>query len=375
MEHVSEAFLMTSESVVAYNPIAELRNAVRVPMVMVPLYYDSFAYSVFARRRHPLSKEVVILLPFTLQVWASLLSLMTICVITLELLSRTSLYREGRENFSRGTVVLPFAALLLQQSCSLSVTIRDRTPTQILLGVWALLAVVVGTAFRGSLTSLLRQVPLEGSPLEFANELDIFRQGYTFCRLTYQGDEIQLDFVKLTPVKRMERFCLTRNKEVKYLMGTKGVYLLHEPSVKDDELYTRQLYENDYVPLPKRMSSYLGGPSVRANSRYRGAVKDTIIQAFECGLFQREISLDDYGKNYKAAQVVRYKTEIVIYLTVSDLKGGLSFVAFGLVLATLCLLLELVVSGLKSILSRRAAAEVRRSGQIFFIRTGRNHRV
>ncbi|KAH9371543.1 hypothetical protein HPB48_010510 [Haemaphysalis longicornis] len=214
--------------------------------------------------------------------------------------SRTPFNQKVRSDFGRSSVVHTFTALLLQQSYRLPATIRNRTPAQLVVGLWALLAVVVGTAFRGSLTSLLRQIPLEGSPLEFTNERDIVEQGYRFCRLTYQGDEIQLDFTRLTPVKRTRRICITEENEVKYMKAARAVFLLHEPCVKKDEGYIEQLYKNDYAPLPKKLSPYLAGPSIRANSRYRDAVKNAITQAFECGLFQRQLLLDDFVRNYKA---------------------------------------------------------------------------
>ncbi|KAH7966937.1 hypothetical protein HPB49_020790 [Dermacentor silvarum] len=339
--HLAEAFFMHSVSALVHNPVPEVRDAVRAPEVVVPVYYDSFAYSVFVRRRHPLPKHVVLFQPFTWRVWAYLTTVMALCAVTLKLISWAYLRRRGRPNVNNGgDVAFIFVPLLLQQACRLPDVVSKLTTARLVLGLWALLAVVLSTAFRATLTSLLRDVPLEGRPMEFTNERDVHRQGYRCCRLTYAGDNIAFSLGNFTPVKRKRSNCISPDDQVQHMNSTHVVYLLHSPSIKSHEGYVMQLYQNDYAPLPQTMSPYLTGPSLRSNSRYRDAIMATIVQAFESGLFERELALDRYMKSYQAAQNEQSGGTTDHTLKFGDLNGCLLIGAYGLTSATLYLVAE-----------------------------------
>ncbi|XP_077512279.1 uncharacterized protein LOC144123300 [Amblyomma americanum] len=340
--HLAEAFFMHSVSTIVHNPVPEVRNVVQVPQVVVPVYYDSFAYSVFVRRRHPLPKEVVIFLPFSWRVWMALMSTTLVCGATLRLLlqARRSWHLRDGAHFDGAGVIYVLVPLLLQQSCQLPAALRKRTTARLVVGLWALSAVVMSTGFRASLTSLLREAPLDGRPLEFTSERDVSQQGFISCRLTYAGDSISFSLRTFSPVRRKRDDCVSAEDKVQRLSATDVVYLLHSPGIGAHEGYVTQLYQNGYAPLPQKLSPYLTGPSIRSNSMYREAVAETIVQAFECGLFQRELELDQHAKRYKAAQNEQPIESGDQTLAFSDLKACLLIGAYGLGLATLFLLAE-----------------------------------
>ncbi|KAL3215159.1 hypothetical protein MRX96_051345 [Rhipicephalus microplus] len=117
MSNLAEAFLMNSVNAVVYNPTPEVRGAVRIPEVVVPVYCDSFSYSVFAKRRHPMPKQAALLLTFTGRVWLVLTAALSICSAVTKLVEIIEL--RDKVGYSGCFVCHTFAALLLHQSCRL----------------------------------------------------------------------------------------------------------------------------------------------------------------------------------------------------------------------------------------------------------------
>ncbi|KAL1430600.1 hypothetical protein MTO96_045125 [Rhipicephalus appendiculatus] len=338
MQPLVEAFLISSVKSVVYNPTPEVRRAVRIPEVIVPAYYDSFWYSAFAKRRHPMPKQAVLLLPFTGRVWLALAVTMGVCIAVTRLVEKVQTRSEV--HYAGSGISHTLTALLLHQSCRLPITQRNSNPARLVIGLWALLIVVVSTGFKAALTSLLRDVPLEGRPLKLTSVNDALSQGYRHCWVTYAGDGVRFSLGAYAPVKRTWRNCVSTDNQVLRMNDSKMVYLMHAPSIRSHGLYTRQLYSNDYAPLPQKISPYLSGPTIRSNSRYRDAITSAIVKAFECGLFQRRLSLHEYKNLYAVAHEEKTKRPKTSALSFNDLKGCMLVGVYGSGIATLCLLAE-----------------------------------
>ncbi|KAL3249040.1 hypothetical protein MRX96_056204 [Rhipicephalus microplus] len=79
---------------------------------------------------------------------------------------------------------------------------------------------------------------------------------------------------------------------------------------------------------------------IRSNSRYRDAITSTIVKAFECGLFQRRLSLQEYKELHAAALEKKTERLVTSALSFNDLKGCMLVGVYGFGIATLCLLVE-----------------------------------
>ncbi|KAH6938871.1 hypothetical protein HPB50_014050 [Hyalomma asiaticum] len=344
---LAEAFLISSVNALVYNPTPEVRKAIRIPEVIIPAYYDSFSYSVFAKRRHSLPKQAVLFLPFTWKVWLSLTVAMSACIVTMKLIQKFG--TRSKACYARCCAGHTFAALLLHQSCQLPRALKGSTPARLVVGLWALLVVVMSTGFKASLTSLLRDVPLEGSPLTFTSLGDVTSHGYRYCWLTYAGDDVTFSLGAYAPIKRIGRICVSSDGKVLHMDNSRVVYLMHSPSIRTHEVFTQQLYSNDYAPLPQKISPYLSGPCIRTNSRYRDAITSTIVQAFESGLFQRQLSLQEY-ENLRTTTNDMTTSPKILGLSFGDLKGCVCVFMYGSGIATVVLLIELSLHIVHSLL-------------------------
>lgn len=308
---------------------------------------------VFCRRRQPIPKEAVLVLPFTWRVWVTLLSAFLMSMLSLFLILRIIVGKAAHLD----TIAFSVVALLLHQSDQLPRSFRNHVSTRVIMGVWALMSLIIGTGFKGTLTALLKYVPLEGEIPDGVSIANLLLNHYTLCLI---GDK-KLIAPGLTRLKRRtalnshyqdtRKFCdPLEGKDMND--GTMRVILMAPPPLSPN---TKQIINvvrdmGKYVPL--RYSQKQTYTIMKAASPYKKAVASTLLRARETGLFERTEKLKALEIDHGMWDGTTTTAQEV--LTVNDVKPYFLALFLGLVTASLVLLFEVCVMRRPSCVKFRA---------------------
>lgn len=146
-------------------------------------HFASAGFSFYVRKRKPVPKETIFILPFCWEVWVGLLASCLLLVLTYGLISKFTL--KGDVNIA--VFVFPMVAAFFQQSTQLHTSLLNTYQFRLLYGTMALMFVVMSTAFKGRLTSLLNDLPLDGEATEFVSIEHLVGTGHRLCFLESPG--------------------------------------------------------------------------------------------------------------------------------------------------------------------------------------------
>lgn len=254
------------------------------PGTVVPCYYSDAGYSFFVKGLKPYSKEMVLLLPFSLPVWLISLICFVACLVITLLIGRIL------GGSCRSVPIHPFVATLMSQSFSMSLRASSYQSFRLLLGVWIIASFVMSVVFRSNLTSLLNEVPLEGEMFVFKSLGYLQSQRFRICILSYT-EELVIAGTSAGQHVQMGNPCFDSSRRIRIRSDGRDTFLVYNSGSKKHALLKRELLSRGYVQTTTKVLSYTSGPEIRAASPYRRAIWKLLSRSHEGGLFDRAVRM------------------------------------------------------------------------------------
>lgn len=272
--------------VMLYFPTVVLVNPM-YPAVAAPCHYGYSGFSFFVKNLKPYSKEMILILPFSLPVWLMLVSCLVGCLLVVFLIRRVLGCSSDYVPAS------PFVTTLMLQSFSMPRKSSRYQSFRLLLGVWIIANFVMTVAFLSCLTSLLNEVPLEGKIVDYTSVKDLRSQGFRICVLSSADEVLFRGTTAGGPEEKVNLgdICFHSSGRIRIADDGKDTFMVYGKGSRKHEMLKRELLSKGYVESQTRVFSYPSGPEVRTTSPYRRAMGRLLRQSFEGGLFARGVNL------------------------------------------------------------------------------------
>ncbi|KAG0442169.1 hypothetical protein HPB47_015762 [Ixodes persulcatus] len=187
------------------------------------------------------------------------------------------------------------------------------------------MGLVLATGYKGSLTALLRDVPLEAEHPTFTSRSSVYQQGCV--RHLFEFKELGNDTSTkdATKIVKSEYLRLRKHKIIpdkKYFPMTYEFVGRHTSTIHEG------LGNFDYVSTGEPIFVEIVGPEIMYAWQFREAFAQTVGQAQECGLFSRAEALKEFKVKYQSySGGVSTEPEV---LTLSDLVPFFLILSVGL---------------------------------------------
>lgn len=254
------------------------------PASVVPFYYTDSGYSFFVDGLKPYSKEMVLVLPFSLLVWLISMSCFVVCILM------TLVIRRVLGGSSKSAPIYPFVVTLMNQSCCMSPGASKYQSFRLLLGVWIIATFVMTVGFRSQLTSLLNDVPLEGKVVDVTSVDELLSLGFRISVLSYT-EEIVLPGVIAGQNVHMGSACFDSSGRIRVRPDGRDTFLVYGSGSKKHETLKGELLSKGYVQMNTKLFAHTSGPEIRTTSPYRRAMGALLSRSFEGGLFARGVRM------------------------------------------------------------------------------------
>ncbi|CAN8011677.1 unnamed protein product, partial [Ixodes pacificus] len=301
----------------------------------MPQFYDTTGYRFLVKGLEPIPKEEVLILPFTGNVWAALLLSMALYILFAAVVTRALQITSVKMSH----VVSPFFSTLLQQSEPPSSELTKKHSFRLLLSVWSIVTLVMATAFKGCLVSLLRDLPLRGKLPDYWSSSTIIQQGYRICIITSHLGYFHVTYLPQT-LRRGEKHldCITNNV-FNIVDDGRDSFLIRYFPFGQYEALRRQLHGLGFVETRREALDELAGPLMHASSPYLKDFGKVIIDGVMFGLYARAGSLEEFKAGYsRSLNSVLPETEST--LTLHDLRPYFLVWATGMGLGLVVFLVE-----------------------------------
>ncbi|KAG0424568.1 hypothetical protein HPB47_028213, partial [Ixodes persulcatus] len=208
------------------------------------------------------------------------------------------------------------------QSTQLHTSLLSSSPSRVLYAVMALTFVVMSTAFKGRLTSLLNDLPLNGEATQFVSVAHLLGRGYRLCVLENPGifDTRQplTIFEKNGSLEIQIKSCKTSNSArhssrwIVISADGRDTFFTYNSQTGPSEALRRELLGRGYVETEDLLWSYPVGPEMRPSSVYRQDFGATLSWAIEAGIYERYAALAKHKSRFFRENSLEHAKELVL---------------------------------------------------------------
>ncbi|KAH9384704.1 hypothetical protein HPB48_026715 [Haemaphysalis longicornis] len=329
---------------VLYNPAQELSQsqAIRMlhPHLAVARFLEPLEFKVFVKKPRRFPKSAVLVLPLQWPVWIILACTYLFFLVVLRAQISLRLDRCYERGNGLGFVLV---SLMLQQSARVTFKERNLSIRKAGFGLWLILALVVSSAFKGSLTSLLKNIPLTETLHRFLGADIGAYVGYNAASLECTPN------YHLVPISSTAIFQAGNSSGLCFVLplmsrATKKTYIIAN-SFHQELFYViaQELDKLGYTWVDGVVGTGLAGPVVPYTSPYKHGLAELLQQSLEAGLFQRARDLDYFKAVYNRAQTLLLNpSPDDRKLILSDLEPYFTALILGLTASLVALLMELL---------------------------------
>ncbi|KAH9379356.1 hypothetical protein HPB48_010851 [Haemaphysalis longicornis] len=290
---------------IIYNPAQEISQSTAIgmlyPHLTVVRFLESQEMKIFVKKPRRFPKSAVLVLPLQWPVWVVLACTY---LFFLALFRAQIFFRSTRRSERGNGLGFVLVSSMLQQSARVTFRERNRSVRKAGFGLWLILALVVSSAFKGSLTSLLKNIPLTETLHRFVGGDNGSYVGYNVASLECTRN------YGLVPSQSPVAFPAGDNYGVCFVQrltfrSTSKTYIIANGFYKELlDIASQELDKLGYTWVDGDVGTGLAGPVVPYASPYKHALAALLQKSLEAGLFQRARDLDHFKAVYKRGQTL-----------------------------------------------------------------------
>ncbi|KAH9381907.1 hypothetical protein HPB48_017287 [Haemaphysalis longicornis] len=292
----------------------------------------------FARKLPRVPKTAILILAFQWPLWLGLV----ICYVCFCLFLTIHPRFYGYQKTGAVGVAAWLVSSLLNQSATLVTATSTKSSLRLLLGAWLLKSLLMSSAFRSALMSMLENIPTRGRLPEFTTISNKVTSGYTSYYLICGKHNLCGCKQVIYKMPGTTGVCWVENSVRR---SSERVYVMDEFSRELTENLTQILDAFGYVFLGQNTFDWVTGPVVTLRSPFKDAIATVTTQAFEGGLFEAPTALVNFKFLYRRALVTLNSSKQAAGLNTKSFELHFVVLLGGFVMSLTVFVLEILCSG------------------------------